>query len=148
MVVYLIRYYTNPNYATNTRGTMSNTMLHNDSLTTMLTRPDWSHAITITKRNCDTIGDMYLHMSEGISRLLDRDGEARFVLVVCQHPPYAGESSPHGHGVLRTRLSHREINKCFSGGFAALNDMYDPYGWAEYIKPQAIPECHLNNIEE
>jgi hypothetical protein len=128
---------------------MNTVTVGNESLMTMLTRPDWSHAITITKRNCDTIGDMYLHMSEGISRLLsDMDRDAKFVLVVCQHPPYMGESSPHGHGVLRTRLSHREINKCFSGGFAALNDMYDPYGWAEYIAPQAIPECHLTNIEE
>lgn len=87
-------------------------------------------------------------MLDGLNRLQRVDKDAKFVLVVCQHVSYGGMTSPHGHGVLRTRLHHREINKCFAGGFAGINDMYDPYGWANYIEQQAIPDCHINNIEE
>jgi hypothetical protein len=127
---------------------MNTVTVGNESLMTMLTRPDWTHAITVTKRNCESIGDIYTHMLDGLNRLQRVDKVAKFVLVACQHISYGGMSAPHGHGVLRTRLSHREINKCFSGGFTELSNMRCPFGWAEYIQPQAIPECHLTNIEE
>jgi hypothetical protein len=75
---------------------------------------EWKLFFTGTLAGEDvTQGAVFLALSGFAGRLLQEDGSADFILWLCQR-----QDAPHVHGVIRTSLSPRAVNRLWKGGLA------------------------------
>lgn len=114
-------------------------------LTTALNAKDWNIGFHVSQRD-PTIGSIYLLFLDGIPCLQTKEPELKYWFT-CAYSP---EEKAHGHGLLNTTLTHREIQACFSKGCnkPVLQNIYDKERLVGYYLKQALNDTQLTNNEE
>jgi hypothetical protein len=119
------------------------------SLSKLLDSHEYTHAISISQID-STPGSIWTVHRDGIDRLTALDPEIKYFLVVATSQPWSEHGAGiHGHGVLRTSLTHRQIQSCFKGcNKPVVHDIYNGPRWVEYVlyKNAIIQESQLHNI--
>lgn len=99
-------------------------------------KEDWDYGITINCRGYQvSYSDVFIAVSQSILKWERMDRGMSAVVWVCDD-----EERPHGHGVLRTNLSQRQIKSAGVGGFWHLRkyDANGPTAWRDYINFQKV----------
>ena len=109
-----------------------------------LNKREWNTSFNISQRD-PTIGSIYLLLLEGVQRLQKKEPEIEYWFT-CAYSPH---EKAHGHGLLNTSLTHREIQACFSKGCnkPVLKDIYDKERLIDYYVKQAVEETQFTNGE-
>lgn len=100
----------------------------------------YNYAISITERNGDTIGSIYLKGMEMLNRLILKDSHASATLVISG----TNGAHPHAHGVVRTTLPQRAVRSCGKGCWVDTRILYDPHGWYDYILKQGVQSAVIS----
>jgi hypothetical protein len=99
---------------------------------------DWDYFATITLHgDTPSMGDAFMTLVDNLNRWKNRDPDLDFIFYICQR--YNDERN-HIHGVVKTELSRRTLERTSRGGFALFkgfetNRSADLYA---YIKGQAV----------
>lgn len=110
-----------------------------------LNEREWNTSFNISQRD-PTMGSIYLLLLEGSQCLEKKEPEIRYWFT-CAH---SEREHAHGHGVLKTTLTHRQIEACFSRGCnkPVMRAIYDKERLIDYQVKQAIEQTQLTNIQE
>jgi hypothetical protein len=107
-----------------------------------LSTTTWTHAISVNQID-PTVGSIWDLHRAGAARLRKKDPSLQYYLIVALSP----EQKAHGHGVLKTTLTHREIQACFRGcNKPILKNLYDTDRWIDYIAKQTLEQTVQHNI--
>lgn len=115
-----------------------------DSLSELLHGIEFTHAISVNQID-PTVGSIWNIHQEAIQRLIRVDPEIKYFLVVAE----SLAEKAHGHGMLCTKLTHRQIQSCFKGcNKPVIRNIHDGPRWMNYVlyKNQIIQETELHNI--
>jgi hypothetical protein len=100
---------------------------------------EWNYFATFTLQGDDiSSGDCYLALHDNMSRLQKIDSEIDFLFYICQRDIF---ERPHIHGVMRSSLPARKIEKAWRGGIVKQVVLFNPdkakalYG---YMKEQSL----------
>lgn len=106
---------------------------------------EWNTSFNISQRD-PTVGSIYLLLLEGSQCLQKKEPEIQYWFT-CAH---SEREKAHGHGVLNTTLTHRQIEACFSRGCnkPVLRDIYDKERLIDYQVKQAIEQTQITNTGE
>ena len=94
----------------------------------------YNYAVSITERNGDTIGSIYLKGMDMLNLLIIKDTHASATLVISG----TNGAHPNAHGVVRTTLPQRAVRSCGKGCWVDTRILYDPHGWYDYILKQGV----------
>jgi len=97
----------------------------------------YDYALTITKRNCDSEGHIWLASEELLKNILKRDPTAYGFLSISTD----WGRHKHGHGSLRTKLSQHEVRHCAKSCRVHTKRITRESGWTNYVLKQAAKDC-------
>jgi hypothetical protein len=106
---------------------------------------EWNTSFNISQRD-PTMGGIYLLLLEGSQCLEKKEPEIRYWFTCA----YSEREKAHGHGVLNTTLTHRQVEACFSRGCnkPVMRDIYDKERLIDYQVKQAIEQTQITNTGE
>jgi hypothetical protein len=106
----------------------------------LLREREWTTSFNVSQRD-PTVGSIYLALLEGSQCLERQDAEVDYWFTCA----YSETEKAHGHGVLATTLTHRQVQACFSRGCnkPVLRDIYDKERLIDYQVKQALEGTQL-----
>lgn len=109
----------------------------------MLSLDTYDYAITITERNADGPGSVYLSALSTMENLKMADPNLKAVIVISA----AQGAHAHAHGVIKTRLPQRGVRSCSKGCWIDTAVLYDANGWYDYMLRQGASQATLTTEE-
>lgn len=113
----------------------------------MFMNQEWDYFCTFTLYGEDNSpGDCFYYIHTFFSALLKRDKDLDFVVYICQRNAY---EKPHIHGIVRSSLSARLIEKAWRKSYGLsqvkMMDNKRKKGLYDYIKVQAVGSAILKD---
>jgi hypothetical protein len=108
-----------------------------------LSQESYNYAITITERDSDGAGSVYLSALQTLERIVAADPTAKAVIVISA----AEQDHAHAHGVLKTSLPQRGVRSCSKGCWIHTQELYDAVGWYDYMLRQGASQATLTTEE-
>ncbi len=106
-----------------------------------LLRDQYNYAITITERDSDGVGNVYLSALEWIERITTADPNAKVVIVISA----SKFAHAHAHGVIKTSLPQRGVRACAQGCWIHTQLLYQAEGWYDYMLRQGASLATLTS---
>lgn len=108
-----------------------------------LSQDTYDYTITITERDADGPGSVYLSALQTLENLKAADPSAKAVVVIsASHGVHA-----HAHGVIKTKLPQRGVRSCSKGCWIHTDILYDANGWYDYMLRQGASQATLTTEE-
>lgn len=99
-----------------------------------------NYTVTITKRNADTDGEIWLAARQWLEAVLEKDPNAVGIVALSSDR----WSHPHAHGVLCTTLSQHQVRGVAKGCKVHTTCVTEQWRWNRYVLNQAARDCVLD----